>query len=163
MNLAQSYFFSDVPYKAGKVLERGLEEGKIERNLRNLKMLAQSWVAARETDKAVAALEAAAELSEDGELDAQRAQVLINAERNQEAIRAARRALEKGGVEQPGNMHLVIGMAELNLENFNEALRAFAQAKQFDDVRRTANQWERYTSSEKEQRDRLTELRKSSS
>lgn len=163
MNLAQSYFFSDVPYKAGKVLERGLEEGKIERNLRNLKMLAQSWVAARETDKAVAALEAAAELSEDGELDAQRAQVLINAERNQEAIRAARRALEKGGLEQPGNMHLVIGMAELNLENFNEALRAFAQAKQFDDVRRTANQWERYTSSEKEQRDRLTELRKSSS
>ncbi|PTB82521.1 hypothetical protein C9986_02705, partial [Pseudidiomarina aestuarii] len=85
MNLAQSYFFSDVPYKAGKVLERGLEEGKIERNLRNLKMLAQSWVAARETDKAVAALEAAAELSEDGELDAQRAQVLINAERYQEA------------------------------------------------------------------------------
>ncbi|PTB82926.1 hypothetical protein C9986_02100 [Pseudidiomarina aestuarii] len=66
-------------------------------------------------------------------------------------------------MEQPGNMHLVIGMAELNLENFNEALRAFAQAKQFDDVRRTANQWERYTSSEKEQRDRLTELRKSSS
>lgn len=159
LNLAQTYFFNDVPFKAGQVLEQALQQGAVERNLRNLKLLAQAWVAARETDKASAALLAAAELSDDGELDAQRATLLLNAERNQEAISAARAALEKGGLKQPGTMHLVIGMAELNLENFNAALQAFAIAKKFDDARQSAGQWERYAQAEQEQQDRLMELR----
>lgn len=159
LNLAQTYFFNDVPFKAGQVLEQALQQGAVERNLRNLKLLAQAWVAARETDKASAALLAAAKLSDDGELDAQRATLLLNAERNQEAISAARAALDKGGLKQPGAMHLVIGMAELNLENFNAALQAFAIAKKFDDARQSAGQWERYAQAEQEQQNRLMELR----
>lgn len=158
MNLAQSYFFSDVPYKAGRVLEKAIAEGKLEANLRNLRMLAQSWIAARETDKAVAALEAVAELTDDGEFDAQRAQILLNNERNQAAIAAARAALAKGGLNNPGNMHLVIGMAELNEFNYNEALQAFAEAKKFADARQIAAQWERFAESEKQQAERLAEL-----
>ncbi|RUO58777.1 tetratricopeptide repeat protein [Pseudidiomarina insulisalsae] len=159
--LVQSYFFAGVPYKAGKVMEQALAEGKLEADLRNLKLLAQSWIAARETDRAVAALEQAAELSSDGDLDAQRAQVLLNAQRYSGAIAAAQTALQKGNLEQPGNMHLVIGMAELEQENFNAALQAFAQAKAFADVRKAAVQWERYATSEKEQAERLAQLRAS--
>ncbi|GAB3298071.1 tetratricopeptide repeat protein [Pseudidiomarina andamanensis] len=159
LNLAQTYFFNDVPYKAGQVLEQALEQGAVERNLRHLKLLAQAWVAARETDKASAALLAAAALSDDGELDAQRATLLLNAERNKDAIIAAQAALEKGDLKQPGTMHLVIGMAELNLENFNAALQAFAVAKKFDDARKSASQWERYAQAEQEQQNRLQELR----
>ncbi|CAI8160629.1 MAG: Uncharacterised protein [Pseudidiomarina mangrovi] len=161
LNLAQAYFVNDIPYKAGVTLEQALAEKKVDANLRNLKLLAQSWVAARETDKAVAALAQAASLSDDGELDAQRAQVLLNAERNSEAMQAAQQALDKGGLKQPGNMHLVIGMAALNQGDFNVALQAFAAAKQFDDVRRTASQWERYASSEKEQAERIEALKQS--
>lgn len=161
LNLAQAYFVNDIPYKAARTLEQGIEEQKVEANLRNLKLLAQSWVAARETDKAVAALSKAAALSNDGELDAQRAQVLLNAERNTEAMVAAQQALDKGGLKQPGNMHLVIGMAALNQGDFNAALKAFASAKQFDDVRRAASQWERYASAEKEQAERIEALKQS--
>jgi tetratricopeptide (TPR) repeat protein len=161
INLAQAYFVNDIPYKAARTLEQGIEQQKVEANLRNLKLLAQSWVAARETDKAVAALSKAAALSDDGELDAQRAQVLLNAERNTEAMAAAQQALDKAGLKQPGNMHLVIGMAALNQGDFNTALKAFASAKQFDDVRRTASQWERYASAEKEQAERLQALKQS--
>lgn len=158
MNLAQAYFFNDVPFKAGQVIEKGLADGNIEADLRNLKMLSQSWIAARETDKAVLALAQAAELSDDGQLDAQRAQVLLNAERNQDAIAAAETALQKGGLDAPGTMHLVIGMAELNLLNYNDALAAFATAKKFDDVRKMAVQWERFASSEKQQAELLEQL-----
>lgn len=161
LNLAQAYFVNDIPYKAARTLEQGIEQQKVEANLRNLKLLAQSWVAARETDKAVAALSKAAALSDDGELDAQRAQVLLNAERNTEAMAAAQQALDKAGLKQPGNMHLVIGMAALNQGDFNTALKAFASAKQFDDVRRTASQWERYASAEKEQAERIEALKQS--
>lgn len=161
LNLAQAYFVNDVPYKAAVTLAQAIADGKVEANLRNLKLLAQSWVAARETDKAVAALSQAAALSDDGELDAQRAQVLLNAERNDEAMLAAEQALEKGGLKQPGNMHLVIGMAALNKADFNVALKAFAAAKQFDEVRRTATQWERYAGAEKEQAERIEALKQS--
>lgn len=161
LNLAQAYFVNDIPYKAGVTLQQAIAEQKVEANLRNLKLLAQSWVAARETDKAVAALAQAAALSDDGELDAQRAQVLLNAERNAEAMAAAEQALTKGGLKQPGNMYLVIGMAALNEQDFNTALQAFATAKQFDDVRRTASQWERYASAEKEQAERIEALKQS--
>ncbi|MGI0153236.1 tetratricopeptide repeat protein [Pseudidiomarina sp. WS423] len=161
LNLAQTYFFSDLPYKSGRVLEQALADQKVERNLRNLKMLAQAWVAARETDKAVEALAAAAELSDDGELDAQRATVLLNAERHQAAIAAAQAALTKGNLQQPGTMHLVIGMAELNQENYNAALQAFARAKEFEQSRRTASQWQRYAEAELEQAQRLAEINRS--
>lgn len=161
LNLAQAYFVNDVPYKAAVTLAQAIADEKVEANLRNLKLLAQSWVAARETDKAVAALSQAAALSNDGELDAQRAQVLLNAERNDEAIQAAQQALEKGGLKQPGNMHLVIGMAALNKADYNVALKAFAAAKQFDEVRRTASQWERYADAEKEQAERIEALKRS--
>lgn len=159
--LVQSYFFGGIPYKAGKVMEQALADGKLEANLRNLKLLAQSWIAARETDRAVAALERAAELSSDGELDAQRAQVLLNAERYPQAIAAAEMALRKGNLEKPGTLHLVIGMAELEQKNFNPALRAFAKAKAFEDARKAAAQWERYATSEKEQAERLKQLQTS--
>ncbi|WP_258808402.1 tetratricopeptide repeat protein [Pseudidiomarina sp. CB1] len=159
--LVQSYFFGGIPYKAGKVMEQALAEGKLEADLRNLKLLAQSWIAARETDRAVAALEQAAALSNDGELDAQRAQVLLNAERYPQAIAAAETALAKGNLEKPGTMHLVIGMAELEQENYNPALQAFAKAKAFDDARKAAAQWERYATSEKEQAERIKQLQAS--
>ncbi len=159
--LVQSYFLGGVPYKAGKVMEQAIAAGKLDANLRNLKLLAQSWIAARETDRAVAALEQAAALSSDGELDAQRAQVLLNAERYPQAIAAAQTALEKGNLEKPGTMHLVIGMAELEQENYNPALQAFAKAKAFDDARRAAAQWERYATSEKEQAERIKQLQAS--
>lgn len=159
--LVQSYFFGGVPYKAGKVMEQAIAAGKLDANLRNLKLLAQSWIAARETDRAVAALEQAAALSSDGELDAQRAQVLLNAERYPQAIAAAQTALEKGNLEKPGTMHLVIGMAELEQENYNPALQAFAKAKAFDDARKAAAQWERYATSEKEQAERIKQLQAS--
>lgn len=159
--LVQSYFFGGVPYKAGQVMEQAIQQGKLEADLRNLKLLAQSWIAAKETDKAVAALQQAAELSNDGELDAQRAQVLLNSERYADAIAAAETALAKGNLEKPGTMHLVIGMAELEQENYNPALQAFAKAKAFEEARKAAAQWERFATSEKEQAERLKQLQSS--
>ena len=52
-------------------------------------------------------------------------------------------------------------MAALNKADFNVALKAFAAAKQFDEVRRTATQWERYAGAEKEQAERIEALKQS--
>jgi len=56
-------------------------------------------------------------------------------------------------------MYLVIGMAELNLANFNAALQAFALAKQYEDAQQLANQWEQFTQAEQRQLETLQKLR----
>lgn len=159
LNLAQTYFFNEVPFKAGQLIETGLQQGTIAPTLATLQLMAQAWVAARETDKANEALLAAAKLSDTGELDAQRATLLLNTERYDEALVAARHALAKGQLRQPGMMYLVIGMAELNLANFNAALQAFALAKQYEDAQQLANQWEQFTQAEQRQLETLQKLR----
>ena len=69
--------------------------------------------------------------------------------------------LDKGKLEKPGTMYLVIGMAELEQENYNPALQAFAKAKAFDDARKAAMQWERYATAEQQQAERIKQLQSS--
>ncbi|EKE87615.1 tetratricopeptide repeat protein [Idiomarina xiamenensis] len=158
VNLAQLYYLNNVPYKSAQVLAAGMQSGAIEENLRNLKLLAQSWVLAKETEKAVATLQKAAPLAEDGELYAQLAQVLLNDQQYQAAIRAAEQALAKGGLKKAGNMHVAIGMARLQLKQYEQALVAFEQAKQYDASAQMAAQWQKYTQSEQRQAQVLAEL-----
>lgn len=81
-----------------------MNEGVLEKNLRNLKFLGQSWSLAKEQDKAIPVMMQAAELSEDGELDAQLAQILLNEERFDDAIAAADRAVEKGDLRNRSSL-----------------------------------------------------------
>ncbi len=149
-NLAQLYYYHRIPYKGAQMMEQAIAEGKLERNLKNLTFLAQSWQLAKEIDKAVPALMAAAELADDGELDAQLAQLLLNADRNKEALAAADRAIAKGKLSKPGTMYLVKGMAHFNLGEYNTALDQLAKAEEFKTSERMANQWAKFVQAEKQ-------------
>ncbi|AWL12764.1 hypothetical protein HMF8227_02311 [Saliniradius amylolyticus] len=154
-NLAQLYYYHKAPYKGARLMELGMEEGKLERNLRNLKFLANCWTLAKEGNKAVPVLQSAAELSEDGQLDAQLGQLLLNMDRFEEAIAAADRAIEKGGLRNPGLAHLVKGMALYNTEEYNGALNELAKAEEYDRTRRMAEQWKKYVTSEKQNKEAI--------
>ncbi|WP_425451676.1 tetratricopeptide repeat protein [Alteromonas aestuariivivens] len=154
-NLAQLYYYHRAPYKGAKLMEQALEEGVLERNLRNLKFLGQSWSLAKEQDKAIPAMMAASELSDDGELDAQLAQILLNAERWDDAISSADRALEKGELRNPGLVYLVKGMALYNKKQYALALNQLAEAEKHQSSRGMAQQWKQFVESEKTAQERL--------
>jgi len=99
----------------------------------------------------------AAELSSDGELDAQLAQLYLNMEQWDKAIAAAQRALDKGELRNPGMSHLVIGMAYFNQKRFNDSLNQLAKAEEYDSSRRMAQQWGRYVQAEKVSYEQLQE------
>ena len=105
--------------------------------------------------KAVPALMAAAQLSEDGELDAQVAQILLNMERWEDAIAAAQRAVEKGDLRNPGTVHLVMGMAHYNKKEYVLALDQLAEAEKHSSSRGMAKQWMQFVNSEKQSSERL--------
>ncbi len=154
-NLAQLYYYHRVPYKGALLMEQAIDEGTLEKNLRNLKFLGQSWTLAKENDKAVPALMAAAELADDGELDAQVAQILLNMERWDDAIAAAQRAVEKGDLRNPGTVYLVMGMAHFNKKEYALALNQLAEAEKHSSSRGMAKQWLQFVNGEKQAAERI--------
>jgi tetratricopeptide (TPR) repeat protein len=148
-NLAQLYFYHGVPYKAASLMDDAIASGVLESNLRNLSFLAQSWQAAREEEKAVPVMQAAAALADDGELDAQLALLYFNLDEFEKAINAANTAIEKGGLDNPGNTHMVLGLALYNQRQFALALDELAKAETFSRSRTAARQWSRYVEREK--------------
>ncbi|MBU3020985.1 lipopolysaccharide assembly protein LapB [Aestuariibacter sp. A3R04] len=154
-NLAQLYYYHKVPYKGALLMEQAMEQGTLEKNLRNLRFLGQSWTLAKEQDKAIPAMQSAAEMSEDGELDAQLAQILLNAERWDEAISAADNAVQKGDLRNPGIVHLIKGMALYNKKQYALALNELAEAEKHQKSKAMAQQWKRFVATEKTQKERL--------
>ncbi|NRQ43300.1 CDC27 family protein [Rheinheimera sp. YQF-2] len=148
-NLAQLYYYHQVPVKGARVMEEAMQAGVLERNLRNLKFTASCWSLAKHDDKAIPLLISAASLSDDGELEAQLGQMYLNMEAYDKAIAAATAALQKGGLRNQGMSHLVLGMAYFNKQRFNDALVELAKAEKFDNTKRIALQWEKYVKAEK--------------
>ena len=150
-NLAQLYYYHQLPFKAAAVMQKAIDEGKLAENERNLTFLAQSLNSAKETEKAVPVMLAAANMSETGELYAQLGQMYLNMEQWTDAIAMSQKALEKGGLRNEGMPHLVIGMAQFNMGEYNQALTQLAKAQEFDGSRGMAKQWSKFVEGERKQ------------
>ena len=142
------YLGAGLPHKAATVIERELEQGRIERTVGNLELLSQAWYMSADVDRAIAPLAEAAALSESGELSLRLARLHMDAERWLEAEAAAASALDKGGLRQAGQAWLLRGMADVRRGHFDEARRHFQRAAGFNDTERYATQWLAYLEAE---------------
>lgn len=156
-NLASLYLSQGVPYKAGRVLETGLEDGVVEDNGKNYELMAGSWRQAREIEKAIPAMEIAASKSDSGELYSQLGSVYLDGDQYDKAIEAINKGLERGGVKRPDTARLVLGMAHFNLEQYDQAREAFKAAGRDERSKQYASQWIRYMESEIDRQQKLAE------
>lgn len=152
--LAQLYLQQDVPYKAAKVLERGMADGVIERDARNLRLLSQAWTLAQDSEKAIVALHEAARVSGDPELHLRLAQQYAGLARWDQALDAAQQALA-GDVNAAGEAHMLAGMAQYNLGRLDAARESFRAAASDGDTARTARQWLEYLDKEQARKSQL--------
>lgn len=150
-NLAQLYYYHQMPYKAAAVMQRAIDAGKLLEDERNLTFLAQSWNLAKETEKAIPVMMAAAKLAKTGELYAQLGQMYLNMDKWELAIAASQQAIDKGSLRNEGMSHLVIGMAQFNVGEYNEALTQLAKAQEYDGSRGMAQQWSKFVEGERKQ------------
>ncbi len=159
MNLAFMFVGADVPYKAGRIIEQGMNRGVIAKNGKNIETLANIWAQANEHKKAIPTLEQAAKLSDKGMLYARLAGVHFDAGNYRQAAAAAGKAANKGGLKRPGGNYILKGMAEFNsaadakdeetqVSRFNSALTSFRRAKDYRANYSDAAKWEKYTASE---------------
>lgn len=148
-NLAQLYYYHKAPYKCAQIMQQAMDDGVLNEDLRNLKFLGQCYQVAKDNDKAVPVMIAAAELASDGEIYAQLSQLVLNLDDFNAAIKFANLALEKGGLRNQGTMHLVLGMAYYNQREFAQSMDQLAQAQTFTSTQKMAKQWLQFV--EKEQ------------
>jgi len=146
---------NDLPYRAGKIIEKGLEDGVLEKKLENWRLLSQAWTLANEDRKAIPALTQATRQTKDGELDIVLAQTYINLEEWESAATSLRAGIRKGGIRRPDQAYVMLGQALFSLGKYDESREAFEQAQSDSRSRKLALQWLVYIDSELERQDKL--------
>ena len=150
VTMAQLYLQAEVPYKAATLLQEKMDAGVVPKNEKNYRLLSQAWMLSMEDEKAIPALEAAAKLSSDGELDVRLANAYLNIGEYGDCVTSANTAIRKGGLKSPDNAQISLGMCLYNLRRYADAKTAFNNAGKVPRSQRTANQWIRVIDAEVE-------------
>ncbi|MCW8844327.1 MAG: tetratricopeptide repeat protein [Gammaproteobacteria bacterium] len=150
VTMAQLFMQDNYPYKGAQILEKGIKEGKVTKDYKNYRLLAQAYQMAREDKKSILPLTEAAKLAEDGDLYYRLAQAYSNLDRWQDCVEAVDMAIRKGGMKRDDNAYVLQGMAYFNMDDLGKAEKAFQQARKDERSRRVADQWLSYIVSERE-------------
>ena len=155
--LASLYLEAEYPVKAAKVLEKGMKDGIIQETSKNLQTLGIAWSLSRENQKAIPAMAKAAEKSDDGELYARLAQIYLSRDSEEDyknAVNAGKEALQRS-LKKPADVHMTLGMAYFNMDQFDTALESFKEARKNKEFQKQANTWITVAESEKARVEKL--------
>jgi tetratricopeptide (TPR) repeat protein len=131
----------NLPYRAAQVLEQGLTDGIIANEAAEWELLANSWLLARENERALEPLSRAATLSGTGELYVRLGQVYLEREKWADASAALAKALEKGDLHDSGTANLLMGIALYHQERPERARKHFDAALGIEASRGAAEHW----------------------
>ena len=155
ITMAYLYLNADVPYRAAKVMDKGLKNESIDPTSKNYEILGNSWRQAQEIKSAIPAMELAAAKSDSGELYARLGNVYLDGDQFKKAITSINKGLSRGGVKRPDTARLVLGMAYFNDKQYSNARKAFSAARKDERSEKYANQWLKYLTSELERQKQL--------
>ena len=141
VTMAQLFLQREVPFKAGQLLEKEMASGRVSKNAKNYRLLSQAWQLSMEDEKAIPALEEAARLSDEGELDVRLGNALLNTGEYSDCVASVRNGIRKGGLKSPDNAQISLGMCLYNLRQYRASIEAFQTAAKTPRSRRVSNQW----------------------
>jgi len=141
VTMAQLFMQREIPYMAAILLEKEMTAGRITKDGKNYRLLSQAWQLAMESEKAIPALQEAARLTDDGELDVRLGNAFLNTGDYAECVKSVRNGIRKGGLKSPDNAQISLGMCLYNERQYQDSIKAFQVAARTDRSRRVANQW----------------------
>lgn len=157
VSMAQLLLQAGAPYKAARILQKGFDDGIVEKTESNYRTLSQAWQVAAEYEKAITPLKQAATISNDGELDVRLANSYLNLNRYEECSGAAQSGLNKGGLKSAGGAHELRGMCLFELNKFEDAKAAFRKAANDPKISKRARNWIQFIESEQQRISQLNE------
>lgn len=132
LNLAQSLAGIDAPYRGLKILEDGMEKGIVEVNGDNLRRLTQMYIMSAEFEAAVEPAEQLVDVVDDAEAWDYLGYIYLMNRDYESAVDAMQNALNRGGLENEGEVQLSLARALVELDRFDEALTAAQAAVRAD-------------------------------
>lgn len=153
VNLADMYRYLRVPYKAGQLLEQGIKQNVIPSNFENLNKLADSWLAARENQRAVDTLKVMLPMDNSGDTQLKLGQIYISMEQWGNAIDTLSSALKLLKGKKLGQTYAMLGTAYYHQDNFEQAKAQFLKAASFEAQKKQAAQWLQHINSLLEKND----------
>lgn len=141
VNLAQLYLYNQLPLKAAQVLEKGLADGQVNENARTLELLADSWLHARERQRALAPLARAAKMSATGDVSVRLAQIYLEREEWSRARKALVAGIGKGQLKNTALAQLFLGIASVNEQRWDQAEQALRAAQEDAEYEKVATSW----------------------
>ena len=149
MNLISLLIYGGIPLKGARILKKALEEGQVEKSQKNYEILGDAWAEAQELEKALKAYAVSATMAKDGRIFAKQGRIYLDLENWKKATHYLSRALKKGKVKNPQNIHMALGVSQFNLKKFNLAKKSFHRAKTISKkLKRQADQWIAYVDAE---------------
>ena len=141
VTMAQLYMQHEVPYNASKVMQEYMDAGVIAKEARNYRLLSQALTLAAEDEASIPALQEAARLSSEGELNLRLGNAHLNLSQYSECVAAIREGVRKGGIRSPDNAQISLGMCLYNLKEYQDSITAFREAGKSQRSSRIARQW----------------------
>lgn len=152
VSLAQMFAAADVPYKAAKIMQRGIDQKKVKPTNKNLERTGEYWRQAQEMERALPMLEDASQKAPDGKSSERLAYIYYDLGDFNSSAKAAARAIAKGGLRDVNNVRMLMGQALFNVEKFDEASIVFKRvfnSSGDETVKATASQWMDFMEREK--------------
>ena len=152
----------EIPNRAAMYLQRGVDDGIIERTVTNLQTLGQAYQIGEDVDKAIPVFEEAAKISDDGETYDRLSALYLQKDEFQACVDAADNALGKGGLRKPVLTKITKGICEFNLDRLTSARQTFVETRRearqdrsLSNEASTAGQWITYIDNEQRLRAEL--------
>jgi predicted negative regulator of RcsB-dependent stress response len=144
--MAQLSIEQGTPCEAQSVLEKGTADSVFteQRDKDRTARLLESSKKACTTDQAgIAKFETEAKAAAAGEADVRLGQAYLSFNQYDKAVEAIQRGIGKGGLKQPEEAQILLGIAQLKRKNTDEATKAFKSVKSGGDAKltRLANLW----------------------
>lgn len=160
VTMAQLYMQHEVPYKAAELMDAEMKQGRIAKEAKNYRLLSQAWTLAAEDEKSIPALQEAARLSSEGELNLRLGNAYLNLSQYSNCESAIREGLRKGKIKSPDNANISLGMCLYNQKKYRDSITAFREAGKTSRSSRISRQWIRVIESDIE-RNRQIQLAES--
>jgi len=120
---------AEVPYRAARILDKGIGDGTIEATSNNLRSLGQAWQLSQETEKAIEVFERAGKVADDGRIYERLAALYLDNDEYPKCVTAATNALNKGGLRKKQAVYVVRGMCEYNRDRLTTARTSFSSCR----------------------------------
>ena len=141
MQVIRLYLSQHLPQQAAVLLQEVIDNGTIPRSRDNIELLAESWLQAREYDRAATAFAELARVTGDPSVYYRLGYVYFTQEKWDDARKALEISVKGGGPADKPDAYLLLGISAYHTNELTVATRAFTRALNHESTRQQAQWW----------------------